>query len=113
MRKSKAKKLTDAYCRSLNRLDKPYFKPGDFPGLQFWVTPGGTKTWCFQYRVKAKKYQQRKHLGNYPTVTVVEALKRAKELDRKVFNGEDPKETEKVDILKMQLGEVIKSYYQD
>ena len=113
MGKSKAKKLTDAYCRSLNRLDKPYFKPGDYPGLQFWVTPGGTKTWRFQYRVKSKKYQQRKHLGNYPTVTVVEALKRAKELDMKVFNGEDPKETEKADILKMQLGEVIRSYYQE
>src|SRR6056300_676598 len=112
MGKSKAKKLTDAYCRSLNRLDKRYFKPGDYPGLEFWVMPSGVKTWFFQYKVKGKKYQQRKKLGNYPSLGVVEATKRAKELSIKIYNGEDPQQTEKAEILKMQLGEVIRSYYQ-
>jgi hypothetical protein len=37
------------------------------------------KTWYYQYRTKGKKYQQRKRLGNYPVVGVVEAIKRAKE----------------------------------
>ena len=63
--RSKSKKLTGAICRDLPRLDKPYFKPGDYPGLQFWV--------------KGKKYQQRKRLGRYPTVGVTLALTRSKE----------------------------------
>tara|TARA_B110000503_G_scaffold39140_1_gene64431 strand:+ start:250 stop:465 length:216 start_codon:yes stop_codon:yes gene_type:complete len=69
---TKAKRLTDAICRDLPRLDKRYFKPGDYPGLQFWVAPGGTKTWYYQYKIKDKKYQPSKRLGNYPTVGVVE-----------------------------------------
>ena len=31
-KKSKAKKLTDAVCRDLPRLDKRYYKLGDYPG---------------------------------------------------------------------------------
>ena len=48
MKKSKAKKLTDAICRDLPRLDNRYYKPGDYPGLEFWVMPSGIKTWKFQ-----------------------------------------------------------------
>jgi len=110
---SKSKKLSDAICRDLNRLDKRYFKQGDYPGLEFWVMPSGVKTWFYQYKVKAKKYQQRKKIGNYPTIGVVEAIKRAKALSTKIYNGEDPKEAEKTDTLNMQLGEAIRNYYQD
>ena len=113
MKKSKAKKLTDAICRDLPRLDSRYFKPGDYPGLEFWVAPSGTKTWYFQYRTKAKKYQQRKRIGNYPVIGVVEATKRAKVEATKIYNGEDPKEAEKTDILNMQLGAALRSYYQE
>jgi len=112
-KKSKAKKLTDAYCRSLNRLDKRYYKPGDYPGLEFWIMPSGIKTWFFQYRVKGKKYSYRKKIGNYPVVGVVEATKRAKDLSTKIYNGEDPKEAEKTDILNMQLGEAIRIYFRE
>ena len=110
---SKAKKLTDAICRDLPRLDKHYFKPGDYPGLEVWVRPGGTKTWRFQYKIKGQKYQQRKTIGNYPVVGVVEATKRAKQLSTKIYNGEDPKEAKKTDILNSQLGEAIRIYYRD
>ena len=34
-KKTRAKNLTDAICRDLRRLDKAYFKPGDYPGLNF------------------------------------------------------------------------------
>ena len=111
MRKSKAKNLTDAICRDLNRLDKRYYKSGDYPGLEFWVMPSGIKTWKFQYKIKGKKFQERKKIGNYPVVGVVEALKRAKELSTKIYNGDDPKEAEKTDILNMQLGQALRSYY--
>ena len=50
-KKSKAKNLTDAICRSLPRLDKRYMKQGDFPGLEFWVQPGGSKSWYYQFRI--------------------------------------------------------------
>jgi hypothetical protein len=46
----KTKRLSNAICRDLNRLDKRYFKPEDYPGLEFWVMPSGVKTWFFQYR---------------------------------------------------------------
>ncbi len=111
--KSKAKKLTDAICRDLPRLDKKYYKPGDYPGLQFWVRTSGTKTWYYQYRTKHKKFPQRKKIGNYPVVGVVEAIKRAKDLSTKIYNGEDPKEAEKIDILNLQLGEAIRNYYRE
>ena len=109
MTKSKAKNLTDAICKSLNRLDKRYIKPGDYPGLEFWVMPSGVKTWFFQYTVKGKRYQQRKKIGNYPVVGVVEATKRAKELSVKIYNQEDPKEQQKIEVLNMQLGDALRS----
>jgi integrase len=111
--KSKAKKLTDAICRSLNRLDKAYSTPGDYPGLEFMVRPSGVKTWYYQYRTKNKKYPLRKKIGRYPVIGVVEAIKRAKVLSTKIYNGEDPKEAEKIDILNLQLGEAIRNYYRE
>ncbi len=111
MGKTKSKKLTDAICRDLRRLDKRYYKQGDFPGLELWVLTSGKKTWYFKYTNKAKKYQLRKHLGNYPVVGVAEALKKAKHVSQQVFNGTDPQEQIKSDILKMQLGDAIRKYY--
>ena len=61
------KKLTDAITRDLPRLDKPYYKTADYPGLELWVYPSGVKTWRYQYRVKNKKHPTRKKIGNYPT----------------------------------------------
>jgi len=106
-------KLTDAICRSLNRLDKKYYKPGNFPGVQFWVLTSGTKTWYYQYRTPNKKYPVSKRLGNYPHVGLVEAHKKAKQLAQNIFNGIYPEEQEKSDIMKMQLGEALKNYYID
>ena len=106
-------KLTDAICRSLNRLDKKYYKPGNYPGVQFWVLTSGTKTWYYQYRTPNKKYPVSKRLGNYPHVGLVEAHKKAKQLAQNIFNGIYPEEQEKSDIMKMQLGEALKNYYID
>ena len=58
MGKSKTKLLSDAICRDLNRLDKRYYRQGDYPGLEFWVIPSGVKTWKFQYKIKGEKYQE-------------------------------------------------------
>jgi len=110
-KKTKAKKLTDAICRSLPRLDKRYYKSGDYPGLEFWVMPGGTKSWKYQYRIKGAKDPARKKIGTYPVIGVVEATARAKKLSTDIYDGVDPRRTEKVEVLKLQLGEAIKTYY--
>ena len=113
MKKLNTKNLTDAICRNLPRLDKRYYKKGDYPGLEFWVHPSGKKSWYFQYRSKNYKYPQRKSLGTYPVVGVVEALKKAKQLSQQIFDGIDPREQIKSDIMSMQLGEALKIYYQN
>ncbi len=62
----KRKKLTDAYCRDLPRLDKHYFKPGDYPGLAIMgVIHQELRLGIFNTRLKVKKYQEKK-FGNYP-----------------------------------------------
>ena len=63
MGKSRAKNLTDAICRDLPRLDKRYYKQGDYPGLELWVLTSGKKTWYYQYRDKNKRYQSKKTPG--------------------------------------------------
>ena len=112
-KKSKAKNLTDAICRSLPRLDKRYMKQGDFPGLEFWVQPGGSKSWYYQFRIKGTKDQLRKKIGTYPTIGVTEAFNRAKQLAKDIYDGNDPRSVEKVEILKEQLGPAIRRYYAD
>ena len=112
-KKTKAKKLTDAICRSLPRLDRSYYKPGDYPGLEFWVQPGGKKSWKYKYRVMGKSFQLRKSLGPYPVVGVVEATARAKKISKDIYDGVDPRATEIVEVLKLQLGEAIRTYYAD
>ena len=109
--KSKPKNLSDAICKSLPHLDKRYMKRGDYPGLEFWVQPGHTKSWSYQYWIKGTKYPIRKSLGTYPVIGVVEATNRAKQISKDIFNGTDPRQTEKVETLKLQLGTAIKTYY--
>jgi len=112
-KKSKAKNLTDAICRSLPRLDKRYMKQGDYPGLELWVQPGGSKGWYYQYRIKGVKDPLRKKIGSFPTVGVTEAFNRAKKLSKDIYEGVDPRQTEKVEVLKEQLGQSIKRYYKE
>ena len=113
IKKSKAKKLTDATVRSLPRLDDLYITPADFPGLYLWVHPSGVKSWYYQQRIKGKKYPYRKSLGKYPSVGINQANSRAKQIALQIYGGTDPRATEKVEVLKEQLGQSIKKYYKD
>ena len=81
------RKLTEATIKSLNPLDKRKIYPADYPGLELWVNPGGTKTWYKQYRVKGKKIPDRFRLGNYPQITIRDAELRAKKIDNDLFLG--------------------------
>ena len=84
---SKAKKLTDAICRDLPRLDKNYFKPGDYPGLQFWLKRVDLKVGSINIELNTKNFHKRKKIGNYPVIGVVEAIKRAKDLSTKIITA--------------------------
>ena len=56
-------------------------------------------TWKFQYRVKSVPYPLRKRIGRYPTIGIKEAELRAKKIERGLFDGVDPREQEKIDIV--------------
>ena len=75
------RKLTDAVIRSINPLDERKIYSADYPGLELWVNPGGTKSWYKQYRVKGKKSPERFRLGNYPQITIRDAELRAKKIN--------------------------------
>jgi len=68
-KKTKAKKLTDAICRDLPLLDDRYSKPGDYPGLEFWVMSGALKVGNFNIELKELKILEEKRLG--PTLLLV------------------------------------------
>ena len=70
----------------------------------------GIKTWNFQYRIKGKTYPFRKKMETI-LLSVFEAIKKSKANITTIFNGTDPKEQIKSDILKMQLGDAIRKYY--
>ena len=113
IKKSKARKLTDATVKSLPRLDDLYFVPADFPGLYLWVHPSGVKSWYYQQRIKGKIYPYRKSLGKYPSVGINQATTRSKQIALQIYSGTDPREQVKSEVLKLQLGTAIKSYYAD
>ena len=107
------RKLTDAVIRSINPLDERKIYSADYPGLELWVNPGGTKSWYKQYRVKGKKSPERFRLGNYPQITIRDAELRAKKIDNDLFLGKDPKEKEVTEIEKLTLGDAINKFYDE
>ena len=48
------KNITDAIARDLPRLDKAYYKPGDYPGLELWIYPSGKRPGDFSIELKIK-----------------------------------------------------------
>jgi integrase len=79
--------LTDASIRRLKPQAKP-LKVSDSGGLYLYVSLAGLKTWRVKYRLAGK--EKLLGLGNYPSVTLLEArqLRDAAKLDLK--SGKDP-----------------------
>lgn len=77
-------------------------------GSTWWI-----KGWYYQYRIKGLKNPLRKKIGSFPTVGVTEAFNRAKKLSKDIYEGVDPRQTEKIEVLKEQLGQSIKRYYKE
>jgi integrase len=64
------------------------------PGLVLRLTPKGTKSWSFMYRIKG--HPRRLTLGAYPGVSLKLARERAREARAAIQRGEDPVEDKKV-----------------
>jgi hypothetical protein len=59
-------------------------------GLCFRIFESGKATWCYRYRPKDGSGRKRIGLGDYPTVGLSEARKRADRHRGNVSDGEDP-----------------------
>lgn len=59
------------------------------PGLEFRVTPTGAKSWRLKYRVKGNATLRQESLGPYPSVTLSDARKRARDIYNAGKKGQD------------------------
>jgi integrase len=66
------------------------------PGLIFRVTPAGQRSWSYRYRSPAGE-QRRKTIGEFPSVGLAEARRRASVTRGEVSGGADPVQTERDD----------------
>jgi len=88
------------------------------PGFALRVTPKGTKSFVFFYRVNGK--QRRSTLGRYPALSLADARDRAREILRLLDAGEDPRrkryeqekeiETAQVDTYAGAVDDFIQKY---
>lgn len=69
------------------------------PGLVLRVMPSGHKSWCFAYRQKGMRGQQRMSFGPFPEITVTRAREIVKEARADLAVGIDPmaKRKEKIE----------------
>jgi len=86
-------RLSDTLIKHLTFLpDKAghalLIKDSEVTGLGISITPGGSKTFVFAYRVNG--YERRMTLGPFPAWSTAAARERAMELRRTVDSGEDP-----------------------
>lgn len=79
--------LTDAQCRTALPGPKTR-KLGDAHGLYLQVTPAGSKSWYWKYRVGGR--EKRMSLGPYPLFSLKQARDLRDEARRKLVEGIDP-----------------------
>lgn len=76
--------LTDIKIRAARPEEKPY-KVYDSRGLYFYITPKGTKSWRFDYKINNKR--KTATLGTYPEVSLAEARLKRDELRIQLSKG--------------------------
>jgi hypothetical protein len=75
---------------TLKPREKPYYVV-DTTKLALRVAPSGEKSWSVRYRVG--RHQRRLTLGGYPTLSLADARKMARNALKTVAKGSDPAET--------------------
>jgi Arm DNA-binding domain len=87
--------LTDAIVKRLPLPDKGskgkvIYDAGEPKGFGVRVSPGGTRSFILNYRVRGTGLERRHTIGRFPNWTTVEARNRAKELRTLIDMGGDP-----------------------
>lgn len=80
--------LTDAKIKALKPLPAKGYKRGDGGGLQIFVSPSGTKSWRYKYRLSGK--ENLFSLGQYPEVGLAEARSQLAKAKALVVQGIHP-----------------------
>lgn len=89
------KSITDKAVKALRPKEKPYeVRDTDLQGFLLRIQPSGAMTFYFEYKNPAGK-KNRHRLGSYPTMTVRQAHKKAREKSNEVFEGGDPQAEKK------------------
>ena len=88
------KALTDTLIRTLAPPGTGRLEIADLrtSGLSFRVTSNGARSWCFRFRDPRSGRTSRATLGEYPTISLAVARKRADAMRREVAAGENPVE---------------------
>lgn len=84
---------------------------GHVKGLQLRVSPGGTKTFNFVYRLNGD--QRRLKLGRYPELSLAEARKRAIEARGELARGNDPAASRDAIRASVTFGELAAKYIEN
>jgi integrase len=88
-------RLTDSAISELDLPDRRIVYHDELVvGLAVRVTANGHKSWTFMYR--AGRRRRRLTLGRFPSLTVADARKAAREAQRRVGLGEDPAEAKRI-----------------
>lgn len=88
--------LTDIRIRKEKPRDKP-FKIADGGGLFLYVSPSGGKLWRFRYSFGGK--EKLLSIGQYPTISLLDARKQRDEAKAALRDGKDPGATKKLQKL--------------
>lgn len=92
--------LTDTQLRNAKPKDKPY-KLTDSNGLYLEVRPNGSKLWRYRYRISGKENLYA--VGDYPTMTLVEARAEREAARKLVKQGIHPAHHRKTENLRRSI----------
>jgi hypothetical protein len=86
--------LSDTKARQARPREKPY-KLADRGGLYLVVTPKGTKSWRYDYRLHGRR--ETLTIGTYPEAKLAEARERHMEARKGVARGESPSKQKRIE----------------
>ncbi len=93
-------KLTDKTVKAITPTDKAQ-KFADEKGLYLYVTPSGTKSWRYDYRVGGKRATVT--FGKYPDITLASARAKHQEARTNLANGGHPAQAKKIQKLELKV----------
>jgi integrase len=105
--KKRAKKLTDATIKP--KLESGTYRHGD-SGLELRVLASGVKSWSWRFVSPVDFARKRMSLGQYPAVSLAEAIAKVRTLETAVATGNDPSLNKAVAREAITFGELTKLF---